>query len=188
MDIEIRAKKLAGNWKKFESFCWTNEPEIDSQNWGIFYTHNRDSTLLDVSNAHTIDERLIEFIGDNLQKEDHNHWACGWIAGYSIKVYENGKITDVFRAYHEIQESLENYPVLDEDDYYTRESDATFENVKTATHDNGYDLTDEQIYNLISWYSDNEQSAIESKDDSGGWPTDEQIKTGCDALGYKIED
>ena len=47
MTLEDAAKQLAGNWQRFESFCWFRENEIaDPDNWAIIYTHNRDSGLL----------------------------------------------------------------------------------------------------------------------------------------------
>lgn len=46
MDKITLANELKGNWKKFNSFCWSDSPD-DSENWGIVYTHNRDSGHLD---------------------------------------------------------------------------------------------------------------------------------------------
>ena len=87
--LEKQAKELAGNWRKFHSFAWSNQYELDNPDlWGIVYTHNRDSSLLDESNAEEIERRLSRYIarGDILP-EHHNHWACGWIDGYAIKIF-----------------------------------------------------------------------------------------------------
>ena len=46
--------------------------------------------------------------------EHHRSWLCGWIDGYAIRVYQNGKITKAFRTYHELSSRLADYPVLDE--------------------------------------------------------------------------
>src|ERR1017187_1225353 len=52
MTLEDAAREAAGNWKRFESFCWFRERDLDDpENWAIIYTHNRDSRLLDQSNA-----------------------------------------------------------------------------------------------------------------------------------------
>lgn len=55
LDIEEAAQKAAGNWQRFSSFIWWRERDIaDADQWGIIYTHNRDSGLLDQSNAEFI--------------------------------------------------------------------------------------------------------------------------------------
>ena len=59
MTLEDAAKQAAGNWQQFESFAWFRESEIDDpDNWAIIYTHNRDSGLLDQSNADAIAEAM----------------------------------------------------------------------------------------------------------------------------------
>ena len=62
IDIEEAAHKAAGNWQRFESFVWFRDRETsDSQNWAVIYTHNRDSRLLDQSNASVITKSLFPF-------------------------------------------------------------------------------------------------------------------------------
>jgi hypothetical protein len=59
MTLEDAAKQAAGNWKSWTCFVWCRESEIaDTDNWAIIYTHNRDSGLLDQSNADAIAEAL----------------------------------------------------------------------------------------------------------------------------------
>lgn len=125
-----------GNWRKFDSFCWDraysggSEYLPDAGDFAIVYTHNRDSDTLTQSNAAQIAEALAPFMeGDNLDviAEDHNHWACGWIAGYAIRVYRNGEPTPAALAWEEIQDRLDDYPVLDEEDWSRRESDEQYE-------------------------------------------------------------
>ena len=52
--------------------------------------------------------------------------------GFSIRVLRRGKITKAFRTYHALAVRLANYPLLDEDDYYAREYEATIENFGDA--------------------------------------------------------
>ena len=52
--------------------------------------------------------------------------------GFSIRVFRRGKITKAFRTYHDLAVRLANYPLLDEDDYYAREYEATIENIGDA--------------------------------------------------------
>ena len=121
MTLEDAAKEAAGNWQRFESFCWFRESEIaDPDNWAIIYTHNRDSGLLDQSNADAIAEAMEPFTeGDDpdVVMESHDHWAVGHVDGFSIRVYRNGEITEAFKTYHDLMEQMDGYPVLDEEDY-----------------------------------------------------------------------
>src|SRR5205823_13699091 len=117
-------------------FVWCREREIaDPENWCIAYTHNRDSGLLVQSNAEAIATALRPFgeAGDpDVVFESHAHWAVGWVAGFSIRVYRQGQITDAFRAYHDLIEQLDDYPILDEEDYSNRELEATLGNIEDA--------------------------------------------------------
>ena len=113
MDLEAAAKAAAGNWREFDCFAWHRKPD-HAENWAIVYTHNRDSGLLDQSNAAAIEEAMEPFPNGDVVAEHHHHWACGWIDGYSIRVYRRGRITEAFNAYHALAERLANYPILDE--------------------------------------------------------------------------
>lgn len=195
MTLEDAAKEAAGNWQKFESFCWFRESEIEEpDNWAIIYTSNRDSGLLDQSNAESIAEALkaISETDDvDVVFESHNHWACGHIDGFSIRVYRNGEITEAFRCYHGLSEQLDGYPVLDEEDYSRREYEATLENLSDAAwrvkHE--YDLPDGWEGDVYSWLSDHCSGSIEGKDDQGGYPEEDALRAAFDALGYeKIEE
>ena len=58
LDIDEAAKKAAANWQKFDSFIWFRDRDLDdADKWAIIYTHNRDSGLLDQSNASVIEQR-----------------------------------------------------------------------------------------------------------------------------------
>ena len=53
-DLELKdaAKHAAGNWKNFKCFVWYRDRELTKpEDWSVVYTHNRDSGLLDQSNA-----------------------------------------------------------------------------------------------------------------------------------------
>ena len=123
-NIEDAAKGMAGNWKKFHSFGWHDEPN-DADGWTIIYTENRDSGLLEQSNAATIKKKLDRFDENEVQSEHHGHFAVGWVDGFAIRVFgKNGKITPAFKALWDIGQRMERYPVLDEEDYSRRELDA----------------------------------------------------------------
>ena len=191
MDLEAAAKAAAGNWKHFECFCWHRQGDIpDADNWAIIYTRNRDSGLLDQSNADAIEEALERFTqGDNpnVVAEHHHHWAVGWIDGYSIRVYRRGRITKAFRTYHELAQRLAEYPLLDEEDYSQREYEATLGNLPDAAWrlKNEYNLPDGWEEAVYRWLSDNDCSAIENRDDQGGYPSEDQLRAAFEALGYE---
>jgi hypothetical protein len=191
LTLENAANEAAGNWRKFDSFCWHRARDLDDpENWCIVYSHNRDSGLLDQSNAAAIDKAMESFTeadDPDVMAEHHHHWACGWIDGYCIRVYRRGRITKAFKAYHALAERLANYPILDEEDYSNRECEATLANLPDAAwklkHD--FDLPDEWEEEVYSWLSDNMPGAVENRDDQGGYPSESQLRAAFEALGYE---
>lgn len=129
LTLDDAAAQARGNWLKFDSFAWHDRPD-NAEEWAIVYTHNRDSDLVAQSNASVIEKALALFLESDepdVVSEHHGHWACGWIDGYAIRVYRNGEITPAFHAYYDLVASLEDYPVLDEEDLSRRESEASRE-------------------------------------------------------------
>ncbi len=191
MVLEEAATLAAGNWKTFECFCWFREKDLeDPENWCIVYTHNRDSGLLDQSNAAAIEAEMEQFTeGDDpdVVFESHNHWAVGHVDGLSIRVFRNGEITEAFRKYHELAQRLGEYPVLDEEDYTRREHETTLENIADAAwrlkHE--YELPDDWESEVYWWLWDNDPAAVENRDDQGGYPTEDQLRAAFEALGYE---
>lgn len=185
------AKRAAGNWRKFESFGWSRANELDdADNWTIVYTYHRDSGLLDQSNAAAIEKALAPFLdGDEPDaiEEHHRHWACGWIDGFAIRVFRNARVTKAFRTYMEIRDRLDDYPVLDEEDYCQREYEATLENFDSAVSGirHEYDLPEGWKEEVFSWFWQNDQRAVENRDDFGGYPSEEQLEAAFSTLGYR---
>ena len=191
MTLEEAVKEAAGNWREFSCFCWHRKRDLDDpENWAIIYTHNRDSGLLDQSNAIAIDEALTPFMkgrNPNVVAEHHHHWACGWVEGFSIRVFRRGKITRAFKTYWELAQRLADYPVLDETDYYSRECEATLENLGDAAFKlrHEYQLPENWQKPVFDWLSEHDCSAIESNDDRGGYPSEDQLRSAFEALGYE---
>ncbi len=102
------AREAAGNWRDFDSFAWTRPFDGSLENpddWTIVYTHNRDSDLIEVSNASVVAEELAPFVeSDNpdVISESHSHWMCGWIDGFTIRVFRDGAITAAYRKWLEL--------------------------------------------------------------------------------------
>jgi hypothetical protein len=195
MTTEDAAKEAAGNWKSWTCFVWDRERDLDdAENWAIVYTHNRDSGLLDLSNADAITEAMEPFTeGDDpdVVMESHDHWAVGHVDGFSIRVYRNGEITEAFKTYHDLMEQMDGYPILDEEDYSERELEATLENISDAAWrvNHEYTLPEGWEGDVYSWLSNNRQRAVENRDDRGGYPQEDDLRAAFDALGYeRVED
>ena len=192
LDLQGAAEQAAGNWRKFQCFVWYRDEIQDAENWAIVYTHNRDSGLLDLSNASMIEKELEPFTeaadeDPDVVMESHNHWACGWIDGFSIRVFRDGGITNAFRKYHELTEAMAQYPILDEDDYSNREYEATIENIGDAAWrvKDDYELPDDWQCEVYEWLLDNCCSEIENSDDQGGYPSEESLRAAFKALGFR---
>jgi hypothetical protein len=195
LTLEQAVEDMVGNWQRFDTFVWFRENEItDPENWAIIYTHNRDSGLLDQSNAEQIAEALEQFTdGDNpdVVMESHDHWAVGHVDGFSIRVYRGGQITDAFKTYHDLMEQMDGYPVLDEEDYSERELEATLDNIADAAWrlKLEYALPDGWESEVNSWLSDHRPGSVENRDDRGGYPEENDLKAAFYALGYeRVED
>ena len=190
MTIEDAASEAAGNWQRFTCFIWDRDRELDNPDeWAIIYTHNRDSGLLEVSNAAAIARALTPFSeGDdpNVVFESHSHWAVGHVDGFSIRVHRDGEITDAFKTYHDLAERMADYPILDEADYGEREYVATVENIADAAWrlKGEYDLPEGWEGDVYSWLSDHRQRAVENRDDRGGYPEEDDLRAAFEAHGY----
>ncbi len=188
-DVEAAARELAGNWQKFTCFAWHRGYELeDADKWAIVYTSGRDSGLLARSNSDEIAKRLEPFTeGDdpNVVPEHHNHWAVGHVDGYSIRVFgRDGSITEAFHEYARIQEKLDDYPVLNEEDYSEREHKATLENYSSEMWGMRDQLPEGWESEVFSWFSDNGHDRFtENRDDQGGWAEREEIIKALQELG-----
>lgn len=83
----------------------------------IIAGHSRDSMILEESNYQTIKE-FLEKNKINFIEVSFNHWAVGWIECLMI---QEDNIKDIEFINDEILDKLEDYPIFDEDDFYTRE-------------------------------------------------------------------
>jgi hypothetical protein len=191
MTIEDAAREASGNWQRFTCFVWDRDRELDDPDeWAIVYTHNRDSGLLDLSNAEAISEALTPFSeadDPDLVFETHSHWAVGHVDGFNVRVFKDGEITEAFRIYHELAERMADYPILDEEDYSRREHETTLENITDAAWrlKRDYDLPDDWESQVFSWFWDRRQRAVENRDDRGGYPEESDLRDAFEALGYE---
>ena len=167
-DIETLARQAAGNHRKFDCFIWWEHPDED-HNWCIVYTHNRDSDVLDQSNAAAIAKEMQPFCDDGTARiESHNHWACGHVDGYAILVYDvAGEITEAFKTWVGIQQRLEDYPILDDSDLTQREHDEAIEIIECCLPSAAIcDLPDDWPELVLDWCWENDiwEGSIWSQD------------------------
>lgn len=184
------AKTAAGNWKKYETFCWHRAHVLeDAENWTVHYTHHRDSGLLAESNGAAIGKELEPFLEDDnadVMAETHNHWAVGWVAGFAVRVFRKKRITPAFRLLHDLAVKLEEYPVLDEQDYARREYESTLANIASAAWRlrSAFALPDGWESEVYEWLSENTPRAVENRDDLGGQPQERELEKAFAALGF----
>lgn len=192
LDIKQAATQAAGNWQKFDSFAWFRQRELeDPEQWSIIYTHHRDSGLIDQSNAAVIAETMKPFCqGEepDVVAEHHGHFAVGHIDGFSVRVFDDlGNITPAFCAYHELAARIDDYPILDDEDYSEREFEATLANIEDSAWrlKREFHLPEDWVEQVQSWLADNDPSQLENTDDQGGYPSEASLRAAFEALGFK---
>lgn len=200
--LEDAAEDLAGNWRKWEAFGWYREHELeDSHDWGIVYTSNRDSGILETENAKQIYEALKPYSdeADELHEscvaddpdvvfERHNHCLVGHVDGFSIRVYRGTELTQAFRELYRLAKLLDDYPVLDEEAYSNAEMEATLENIDNELGCVEVDLPDGWAHEVYSWLWQHDQASIENRDGHGGYPDRETILNALRQLGYDVDE
>jgi len=192
IDLEQAAKKAAGNWKRFNSFVWFRDKDVeDADKWAIIYTHNRDSGLLDQSNASVIAKAMEPFAlhdDPDVVFESHHHWAVGHVDGFSLRAFDaSGQVTDAFKQYHELAQQMDDYAYLDEEDHSRREYEATLENIADAAWrvKRQFVLAEGWESEVHSWLSDHRPGEVENRDDQGGYPSEDALRDAFAALGYR---
>jgi hypothetical protein len=189
------ANACVNNWKRWRNFGIYDPDEHEGR--FIFYTSNRDSGLLDLSNEKAISEALDPFMScqDDSRADvisfGANHWAVGYVDGFSVKVFQpDGKtLTEAFQEVCRLSQQLEDYPVLDEEHYSEIEYQATLDNIENeGSRLFEGDAPECWASEVFSWLWDNNQGAVEDEDDHGGYPNEEEIKEALVALGMIVED
>lgn len=98
---------------KANFMAWDSDGIEDIQEFFIVLGRNRDSDLLTESNW----DAALKILGgesNTLQIHRFGHWACGW---YELMLIHPSREAEG----QAIENDLESYPVLDEDDFSERE-------------------------------------------------------------------
>ena len=127
----------------------------------VLLSHHRDSGLVEESNFWSA-LKMLNGESDTVKIIRASHWLCGWVE--MILIHESDK--ESIDKGNEIEKALENYPILDEDDFYERESEKIKEIIKDLIFERDYDgditywglkrdATDDEIsdkaYDIVRW-------------------------------------
>lgn len=88
----------------------------------VFLSRHRDSSELAESNFRSAMKRLEslpEFDGESRLEVRESHWAVGWVEWIAIHADD----TEALKAADEMAASLEDYPVLDDEDFSSLEQE-----------------------------------------------------------------
>lgn len=167
---------------------WTRPNSYFGAEWYGWFSggvgRSRDSRLMEASNFDIAWKRLSDASlhlkieeedncpgGDSCRIVTENHWAVGWVEWIAIHKSDTGALAEA----EKIIEELENYPVLDDEDYSRREYEAAIENITDSLRMLGYGADDNLAKDIFSWLSNNDDYALENTDDSGAWIPDDKI-------------
>jgi hypothetical protein len=153
------------------------------QDWLVApVARNRDSGLLDLSNFNA----ALDMMGgesDNCEVHRFGHWGCGWFEIIIVK-----PDTPTAAIAEEIEEALENYPVLDEDDWGKREYEAYVENVISACLPMlAEGEPDNWVDEVLTYLDENELGEASRQNPEHCGLSDDDAREALSVLGY-IED
>jgi len=150
----MRANEFAGNWL---SERYYSNPTLQSQKnpefWGVYYFGQAGGpgrTCLAASNRAVIEKALQKYTSGKYPTVIEicdRHFCCGCMDGLAIKVFcSNGKTpTKAYAVFAKLMAELEEYPILDEDDWSKREWEL-FEGLLHETVENTlYFVADKEV-------------------------------------------
>lgn len=136
---------------------WSRSENYIGESYNDYYvllSRNRDSGLVEESNFWSA-LRMLNGESDTVKVIRASHWAVGWIE--MILIYESDN--ESIDKGNEIEKALESYPILDEEDFYERESERREEILEEIRKDIANECgdqwrlsnnaTDEEIYEIV---------------------------------------
>lgn len=152
-------KNLA-RWKRPAYYYGEEWPD-----YYVFLGHHRDSDNLDNSNF-DCGLKAIGGESETVIVVTENHWAVGWVAW--IAIHESNE--EALIKADEIKAKLDDYPVLDEEDYSEREYKDFSWNCEQAVRDYCHDHGRRFMWRIVE---ELKQSLPEDSADT--WPSEDQI-------------
>ena len=129
---------------------WSRSENYIGETYYDYYVllyRTRDSGLVEESNFWSA-LKALNGESDTVKVVRAKHWLCGWIE--MILIHESD-IVSVDKG-NEIEKALENYPILDEDDFFARESEKREEIIEELRKVVDKNVTDEEIWELAEQY------------------------------------
>jgi hypothetical protein len=133
---------------------WSRTENYIGESYNDYYvllSHHRDSRLVEESNFQSA-LKALNGESDTVKVIRAKHWLCGWVE--MILIHESD-IKSVDKG-NEIEKALENYPILDEDDFYERESEKREELIEELRKVIDKNATDEEIWERAERYVSDE--------------------------------
>ena len=139
---------------------WSRSENYIGETYYDYYVllyRTRDSGLVEESNFQSA-LKVLNGESKTVKIVRAKHWLCGWIE--VILIHESDK--ESVEMGFEIEKALESYPILDEDDFYERESEKREELIEEIRKDIANECgdrwnltnnaTDEEIYDMAERY------------------------------------
>lgn len=117
MKVNTTATKARDTYRALPYHASEREHGRMSAGFGM----HRDSDPLEESNYFTA-LKLYEAEGVEVREDRFNHWAVGWVDQLTVAITPAS-----VRVLEELRERIENYPVLDDEDFSQREWDSDHE-------------------------------------------------------------
>ena len=134
------------NWSRTENYF--GETYYD---YYVLLSRHRDSGLVEESNFQSA-LKMLNGESDTVKVIRAKHWLCGWVE--MILIHESDK--ESIDKGNEIEKALENYPILDEDDFYERESEKREELIEELRKVVDKNATEEEIWEMAERYVSDE--------------------------------
>ena len=134
------------NWSRTENYF--GETYYD---YYVLLSRHRDSGLVEESNFQSA-LKMLNGESDTVKVIRAKHWLCGWVE--MILIHDSDK--ESIDKGNEIEKALENYPILDEDDFYERESEKREELIEELRKVVDKNATDEEIWEMAERYVSDE--------------------------------
>ena len=179
MDYEDIAREYLDKHEAFYSHSGLPAHVTDPDNW-ICVMESADlygATLLDKSN--------FEVLSDDLFKRFPDDTAWGAEGCLAVRAFRDGKLTEACREGLEAAIFVEEqYPVLDDEDYSRRQYEAGLENI-SYVGSVAYEAPDDWPAQVFSWLWDNDQEALDYRDEEDGYaPSEDAVNRAIIYLGF----